>query len=66
MNILFSILLLIAIIFAILYVLFISLASNVKFPNDGYLSFKQMNKFFWVFFKEFWGFSSPRYDDKPW
>lgn len=53
-------------IFAIMYVLFISLASGVKFPNDGHLSFKQMNKLFWEFFKDFWGFSSSRYDDKPW
>ena len=55
------------VVFAIMYILFMSMLSSTKFPYNGKLSFKQMNKLFWVFFKSYLGFSNTnKYDDKPW
>lgn len=42
----------IGVIFIIMYFLFMSMV------GDGVHSFKQMNKLFWVFFKEYWGFTN--------
>ena len=43
----------IGVIFIIMYFLFMSMVGET-----GVHTFKQMNKLFWVFFKEYWGFTS--------
>lgn len=52
-DIILACLFIIGVIFIIMYVLFMSMVGET-----GVYSFKQMNKLFWAFFKEYWGFTN--------
>jgi hypothetical protein len=52
-DIILTCLFIIVVIFIIMYFLFMSMVGET-----GVHSFKQMNKLFWVFFKEYWGFTN--------